>query len=37
MVLRKEIVRLSPFLACVDECVSERESKAFWILKQSYI
>ena len=25
------------FLACVDECVSERESKAFWILKQSYI
>ena len=25
------------FLACVDECFSERESKAFWILKQSYI
>ena len=26
------------FLACVDECVSERESKAFWKgLKQSYI
>ena len=28
------------FLACVDECVCERESKDFggeWILKQSYI
>ena len=28
------------FLACIDECVSERESKAFWKgldIKQSYI
>ena len=28
------------FLACVDECVSERESKAFWKgldIKQSYM
>ena len=30
MVLRKEIVQSKSFLACVDEFVSERESKAFW-------
>ena len=30
MSARNLVVLRNSFLACVDECLSERESKAFW-------